>query len=104
MSMPCSRSTFSLKTSEKNPRESMCRTGLMSFTSAISVSTICMVIFPPLPLTRCVRLTPTHKRGAVISHKLFPCLPLAPPQLDRIEEINVDAHGRLGKFGLHTEF
>src|SRR6516162_3828341 len=62
------------------------------------------VIFPPLPLTRCVRLTPTHNRGAVISHKLFPCLPLAPPQLDRIEEINVDAYRRLGKFGLRAEF
>src|SRR6516162_10945993 len=46
MSIPCSRSALSLKTSEKNPRASTCLTGLMTFTSAISVSTICIEIVP----------------------------------------------------------
>src|SRR4029077_7012287 len=40
--MPCCRSTSSRKISEKKPRGSRWRTGLISFTSAISVEMTCM--------------------------------------------------------------
>src|SRR6266446_5506534 len=47
MSIPCSRSTFSLNTSEKNPRESTRRTGVISLMSAISVTATCMLASSP---------------------------------------------------------
>src|ERR1700747_120119 len=47
MSIPCSRSTFSLNTSEKNPRESTWRTGVISLMSAISVTAPCMLASSP---------------------------------------------------------
>src|SRR6266446_101818 len=47
MSIPCFCSTFSLNTSEKNPRESTRRTGVISLMSAISVTATCMLASSP---------------------------------------------------------
>src|SRR5258705_4494065 len=47
MSIPCPRSTFSLNISEKNPRESTWRTGVISLMSAISVAATCMLASSP---------------------------------------------------------
>ena len=41
--------------------------------------------------------------GSVIGDEIIPRPRLAPPQSFRIDNIGVDAHGRLGKFGLHAE-
>src|SRR3954452_7707424 len=45
ISIPCLRSTSSRKISEKKPRASPCRTGRISFTSAMSVGITCMRLY-----------------------------------------------------------
>src|SRR5439155_27028688 len=46
---------------------------------------------------------PRYTLGSVIGDKRVPRPRLAPPQLLGIDNIGIDAHGRLEKFGLRAE-
>src|SRR5437773_9614310 len=64
MSIPCSRSRFSLNTSEKNPRESTWRTGVISLMSAISVTATCILASSPSPYQIRLHKSPEKEKDA----------------------------------------